>query len=58
MSTDNVMHRELPYAESADLTTYRYQPRRYIAVCVFTSQYQELNARVEPCGTYVLTPKD
>lgn len=23
-----VMHRELPVAESADLTTYRYQPPR------------------------------
>ena len=44
MSTDNVMHRELPYAESADLTPDRYHPPRcpttpgvIFAICIATS---------------------
>ena len=61
--TEHVTHRELPYAESADLTTDRYRPRRrngeYSMFPLSLAQFiNELNARVEPCGTFVLTPKD
>jgi len=41
MSTDNVMYRELPYAESADLTPGRYHPPRCLTTLgvIFVANY-------------------
>ena len=38
---DNVTHRELPDAESADLTTYRYRPPRCLTTLgvIFVANY-------------------
>ena len=54
------MHRELPVAERADITPDRYHPRKTAIGMRSLAQFytNELNARVEPCGTDVLTPKD
>ena len=60
MSTDNVMHRELPYAESADLTPDRYQPLRCLTTlgvkyrCTFKQRREMLVTSVKyPSSTDV-----
>ena len=60
MSTDNVMYRELPYAESADLTPERYQPLRCLTTlgvkyrCTFKQRREMLVTSVKyPSSTDV-----
>lgn len=42
---DTVTHRDLPAAEKADLTTYRYQPPRCLALpgAIFTATVSWVN---------------